>query len=40
VNGFLANRWHVTLSPEQNLAVDEVCPITAMVKAKASKCDP
>ena len=28
---------HTALSPEQNLAVDEVCPITAMVKAKASK---
>ena len=28
---------HTALSPEQNLAVDQVCPITAMVKAKASK---
>jgi hypothetical protein len=25
---------HTALSPEQNLAVDQVCPITAMVKAK------
>jgi len=28
---------HTALSPEQNLAVDQVCPITAMVKAKATK---
>jgi hypothetical protein len=28
---------HTALSPEQNLAVDQVCPITAMVKTKASK---
>jgi hypothetical protein len=28
---------HTALSPEQNLAVDQVCSITAMVKAKASK---
>jgi len=26
---------HTTLSPEQNLAVDQVCPIIAMVKVKA-----
>ena len=26
---------HTALSPEQNLAVDQVCPIIAMVKAKA-----
>jgi hypothetical protein len=28
---------HTALSPEQNLAVDQVFPITAMVKVKASK---
>ena len=28
---------HTALSPEQNLAVDQVFPITAMVKVKPSK---
>ena len=28
---------HTALSPEQNLAVDQICPIIAMVKTKAQK---